>query len=155
MTFEEITNPKKFVRVADSTRSSCDEPRAMIGGEFEVRAKYYCDNTVSVWNKDKSNCWIFNRSDVRFLTPVEFNGKRIAIGDEVESGRDWYLVYGYHWFDGRWRLDLCRDNDCRGECYWLSEEEITAHRTEPDNEVEKAIQLLKDKGRIRNGMIVE
>jgi hypothetical protein len=155
MTYEEITNQPKFVRIVDSTYNPDSEKREMIGGEFEVRHEFYCDNTVGVWNKDKSDFWYFNRSDVVFLTPVKFNGKRIGIGDEVKGCGNWRKVYGYHWCDRNWCLDLVEDDNFEHGCYILSESKITDHRTSPkDLKAEECIAYLEKVGRITDGKIV-
>jgi len=156
MTFQEIINPKKYVRVIDSTYNPNKETKEMVGGEFEVRVEWYSDKTVAVWNKDKSDSWGFNRSDVQFLTPVEYKGKRVAIGDEVLYCEEWCKVYGYFWYDGYWKLNTVQNNDFENKCYYLRAEDIQDHRTPQNNEdeIQKAIELLKSKGRLVDGQIL-
>lgn len=156
MTFEEITNPKKYVRVIDSTYIPTKKTKEMVGGEFEVRIEWYSDNTVGVWDKDKSDWWIFNRSDVQFLTPVEYKGKKIAIGDEVLFASIWRKVYGYHWYNDEWELNVVSSNNFEYMCTHLYAEEIQDHRTPQTNEdeIQKAIELLKSKGRLVDGQIL-
>lgn len=128
-TFAEITNPKKWVRVIDSTYHPSEYTRAMVGGEYEVRSERHEIVSVLPRTTDKSNHWWFNRSDVVFLTPVEFEGKRIGIGDEVLMGGDWYKVYGYYWIDGEWELNVVDDKgDFGSGCDMLGANHITAHR---------------------------
>jgi hypothetical protein len=155
MTYEEITNQPKFVRIVDSTFSSLKGAREMIGGEFEVRSEYHEDNILNIWNKDKSDSWMFNRSDVVFLTPVKFNGKRIGIGDEVKWCGSWNKVYGYHWYDGNWCLETVEDDNFEHGCYIISESKITDHRTSyKDLKAEECIAYLEKVGRITDGKIV-
>lgn len=153
MNIQDIINRKKEVRIVDSTYIPADDTREMIGGEFEVRQEYYYEGIVSVWNKDKSDHFIFNRSDVRELTPLSFNGKRIAILDEVKMYSVWELVYGYGFYDGEWYLKTVKDNDFENGCSSYAESEVEDHRTGQD-EVQKAIKLLTDKGMIKDGKVI-
>lgn len=158
-TFEEITNPKKWVRVIDSTYSDVEEARAMIGGEYEVRAERLHDDTVSVWAPDRYNRYIFNRSDVVFLTPVEFEGKRIGIGDEVQiRGSFWHKVYGYYWSDGRWALNAVFAEDFEGSCHSQYADYITAHRplTAKQNDLTDAelIAEAERRGLLKEGKVL-
>lgn len=128
MTLEEIINRKAEYRVLDSTCVQIDEAAAMIGGCFERKHKNDDNGNVALWNSDKSNYWIFNESDVRELTPVPFDGNRVAIRDRVECDGKWYVVYGYHWLDGNWFLDCLREwLSLEGGCYSLTTGQIASH----------------------------
>lgn len=125
MTFEELTNPKKYVRILDSTYAKLYETLEMIGGEFEVKSEYYSHNQVGIYNSDKSNYWTFNRSDVQFLTPIEFEGRKIGIGDTIIYYGDEFKVYGYRWYDGEFIVSAVRVDDYEHGCYDLRLAEIT------------------------------
>jgi len=144
------------VRILDSTYGIIvNEAKKMIGGEFEVMRINYYDKTIYVWNKDKSNWWIFNLSDVQFLTPLSFNGRRIGIGDEVKDVYGWCEVYGYSWNDGEWGVDVAENKDYKDDTRWLTENKITDLRPlYQDDKVQKAINLLQEKGRIKDGKII-
>jgi hypothetical protein len=98
---KDIQNIKKEYRVLGSTYHPDEETKAMIGGIYECASVDYKHNLVGLYNQDKSNWHWFNLSDVQELTPLEYNGRRIGIGDWVKCGDgEWYEVYGYHWYDG-------------------------------------------------------
>ena len=158
MNYNELQNQKQYVRIIDSTyykdRDSNELSRRFIGKEFPISGIDYDNNTVVV--VDFSSRCKLNFSDVRFLTPVEFKGKKIAIGDEVLYGRDWCIVYGYFWFDGRLVLNIVKDNDYENECHCLTIDSITAHRSQGiDIKAEEAIKYLISKGLIVDGKILK
>src|SRR4051812_40263893 len=101
MDLQEIINRPKEVRVVASTNSPIEETEAMIGGEYAVLSINYKSKTVNVLTANEHIFWSFNLSDVRELTPLSYNGKRIAISDEVKWFGKWVTVYGYYWSDGR------------------------------------------------------
>lgn len=158
-TFEEITSPVKRVRVLDSTRFPDEETRVLIGGTFEVRGEFYDDNTIAVWNADKSDWYWFNRSDVQFLTPLTFKGVDIGIDDEVEAYGTWHTVYGYQWFDGEWLVAGVEDNDFEGGCGWVRNEAITAHRPLHTPQVkmtdEELVEEMRKRGLLRDGQVLK
>jgi hypothetical protein len=98
--------------------------KEMIGQELEVHTICSHEHTIRVYNKDKSNHFWFNESDVRFLTPAKFKGKSIAIGDYVETGLWEGIVTGFYVLDGMHRI-VFEDKKC-GTVYF-SEENIKAH----------------------------
>jgi hypothetical protein len=148
---------KKYteVRVLDSTHSPTKKTIAMIGGEFEVRSIFCHDGDLSVYNADKDDCFFFTLSDVRFLTPLSYKGKRIAIGDEIKWYNSWHTVCDYVWYNGKWDLLLVRDNDFDKKCYLVQETQIASHRTNSENdEVKKAIEVLEKAGKLKDGRIL-
>lgn len=132
---------KQRVRVIDSTLGPTSVTRSMVGKEYELQISDHDTEEYKV-----NDHW-FNKSDLQFLTPVEFKGKAIAIGDEVKWGGSWYMVYDYYWFDGKWNLLVVKDNDYENKCYGLRADKIFALRSpNQDDATEEAIKLLKDKG---------
>ena len=115
-----------FVRVMRNTTNPCikvmDE---MIGQELEVRESSYNLDNIYVWNKDKSDFWIFNKSDVRFLTAGMHKKNHIAIGDEVLVGNRWRKVTGFYMYDNRAKILTGTLADTN---FWV-ESEIKNHRT--------------------------
>ena len=113
----------KKVKVIDSTFQPTNRTKALIGKVLEVYSEYEYDNTLAVWNEDKTDWHCFSKSDVQFITPMEFKGEPIFIGDTVNGG----LVYDYYWYDGEWKLVAVRDNDWETGCYERHESNIISH----------------------------
>ena len=143
MTIPKIT-PR--YRVLDSTRILGEEKRAVIGGECKRRYKIDYDNTIALWNADESLGWVFNESDVVELTPLEFEGKSIAIGDEISDGWSWFKVYDYCWFDGKWELHAAENRDYENGCNTFKLEDITDLRQQlpKDTKNQKALAKIKE-----------
>jgi len=117
------------VRVMKSTvgLGNNQEINEMIGQELEVHTICPHDNTIRVYNKDKSDFWWFNESDVRFLTPAKFKGNSIAIGDYVERlDGNKGIVTGFYEYDGETRIVVERK---KNGTMTFNEENITAHNT--------------------------
>jgi len=115
------------VRVMKDTRTpGIKAMKEMIGQELEVYEICPHDNTVCVYNKDKSYHFWFNESDVRFLTPAKFEGNSIAIGDYVEGEAGKGIVTGLFECDGETRIAFETEKD---GTITFSEENITAHNT--------------------------
>ena len=94
-----------WVRVMGNTKNpSNKESNEMIGQEREVYESNYYSNTICVYNKDKSDYYYFNKSDVRFLTPAMFNGNHVAIDDEVFVDGVWKKVLGFYVYDNKIRM---------------------------------------------------
>ncbi len=149
MNLQQIREQKKEVRILSSNNAPNDTTREMIGGVFEVRTKNYEDETMTVWDKDKTVSWHFNFSDTQPLIPLSHNRVRIGIGDEVRYCGNWHEVHGYSWYNGKWNINIAKNKDYE-DCSDLLGDEIEAHRPLYKNdEVEKAIQLLKDKGLLK------
>jgi len=110
----------------DTITSEIEKMNKMIEQELEVYEICPHDNTVCVYNKDKSDYWYFNESDVRFLTPAKFEGNSIAIGDYVEGEADKGIVTGLFECDGETRIAFETEKD---GTITFSEENITAHNT--------------------------
>ena len=115
------------VRVMRNTEdSNNEEMKEMIGQELEVYEICPHDNTILVYNKDKSDFWWFNESDVRFLTPAKFKGNSIAIGDYVETISYKGIVTGFYEYDGETRIVVETE---KNGTMTFNEENITAHNT--------------------------
>jgi len=121
-----ITTETNYVRVIGNTKDpKIKAMNDMVGQDFEVRTSYYNDDTISVWNKDKSKSWLFNKADVRFLTPAMYKGKNIAIGDEVKASAKWRKVLGFYMYYNIVRISVGSVEDT----YVYLESEIKDHRT--------------------------
>lgn len=80
-------NEQPEVRVIASSRCTDDGTRQeMIGKEYKVETIDYSDNSLRI-----NSLW-FNFSDVQWLTPLSFNGRRIAVGDSVKWCGEWCEV---------------------------------------------------------------
>lgn len=152
MNLKELQNMKPRVRIIDSNRY--ESSKELIGKELEVRVINYEDNIISVYNENKADIFWLNLSGVRFLTPLKFKGKSIAIGDEILWAGVWRTVYDYSWYDGEFMIGTVKDNNFV-DCWSLKESGIKDHRTTSEpSEVEKAIKFLEDAGKIINGKII-
>ena len=137
MTYEELQNQIPEVRIIAT------------GEEFKVDNIDY--SSKKVWLKSGET---YSFSEVRFLTPLSFKGKRIAIGDEVKVYDDWYKVYGYSWFNGRYFLLLVGDNNFEAGCMRIYIGEIQDHRTTPKDSDQVHIDALIKSGRLKDGKIL-
>lgn len=128
MNLTQILNRVPEYRVNASTYAPSSETKTMIGGEFTVSTIDYEDEIVSLYTKGKSNFWTFNFSDVQELTPLSFNGKRIAIGDEVQhdEGDVWQKVVFCSPFEDEWGIEIIDEDD---DVVFCPVNDITAHRT--------------------------
>jgi len=148
--YKDLQNMPTMVRILDSTFSSDEEK--MIGGEYEVRTEHHLNNIFTVWNKDKSDYYYFNKSDLQELTPIEHNGYRIGIGDWVECDDEWFEVYGYHWWNDQFFLNIARVIDSKPDyssCWSRIQRNI--HEVKPlykeiDDETQQKIEDLKKLG---------
>lgn len=109
----------------------------MIGGECEAKVSYHNDGKIGVWNKDKSDFWFFNKSDVRFLTPIKFKDRHIAIGDwvKIKQFEGWYEVVNFAQTNEKEKL-LVNDDDIVG---FVEEHEIQDH--DPGIETDEYIEI--------------
>lgn len=97
------------------------------GIEWEVREIYYSTDGICCWGDKERNCyWTGNLSDVRLLTPVEYKGRKIAVGDRVVFRNDWYEVMGYSWVLGCWAINVVCPNDVN-DTHRLISKEIESH----------------------------
>ena len=122
---------KKY-KVLKSTYNPTQSTEAMIGKEYECRAELYYDNTISLRNG--VYVYIFNKSDLAEVTPIQFKGKSICIGDEVEWDDTWYKVTDYFKYDGVYRLVV--ENKEQGT-HLINKIEITDHKTQGQTETIK------------------
>ncbi len=133
MTFDEIVSrPRRF---------RCR------GKELELRSEATYLDTICLWAEDKSGWTHFSRSDVSELTPLSFEGRGIAIGDEVQYDKVWYQVYGFFWLERKWKILSVRNNNFDNSCWFFEQGDITAHRTPndvPPRTVEQVIASLPD-----------
>lgn len=132
---------------------------ALIGKEVEVRRESYYDNTITVWNEDKSDSWFFNKSDVVELTHVTHVNRWIGIGDEVSLYGTWIKVYGEHFHDGEWRLNCVKNDDFEKGCYVITEGDITDHKplgvSHPTLSDQDLIKELERRNLIRDGKVLK
>lgn len=93
--YKEVMQTRK-VRVERDTLLTIrrTDREALIGKTLDVRFQNYNNNTIEVWNEDKSDSWTFNTSDVtEMMSPFEY---RFGFGDKVKLG-NWageYTVIG-------------------------------------------------------------
>lgn len=127
MNLQELRDKPREWKVIDNTHSPVEQTKEMIGGIFEERASYNYDKTVSLYNKNKTDFWIFNLSDLQEMTPLEYNGVRIGIGDEIMWNGKWREVYDYIWYDGKWRISTVYDGDYQNN-YLLADYDIEDHK---------------------------
>lgn len=116
-------NEQPEVRVIASTCAPSESTRAMIGKEYKVDTIFYYDKTLAVNNS------IFNFSDVVWLTPLSFNGRRIALGDEVKWKEEWYELQTFFNSHGKVRLVVQNYNKIT---WYLDPKDIVDHRTPQD-----------------------
>lgn len=114
------------VRVIASTLAPSSITKAMIGKEYKVKFINYDDKTICADDR------YFNFSDVQWLTPLSFNGRRVAVGDEVKISGDWRTVVA--------PLTLGENNHyiiVRGLFgpICINETDISAHRTPQDTAI--------------------
>jgi len=152
---KDLQNMPVMVRVI-STKSNDEEQQNMVGGEFEVRITFsHYNNKRHVYTKDKSDYFLFNESELQVLTPVKYNGVTIGIGDKI-NGKE---VYGFHWYDGTWKLNCVQEGDLQGDCYNRSKRDITSHiplhTPTPKMSDEEMIAELTKRGRLKEGVILE
>jgi len=122
-----ITIETNWVRVIGNTICPDNEKmNDMIGQELEVKYSNYANNTFTVWNKNKSDYWCFNKKDVRFLTPATFNERHIAIGDEVLVDGEWKKVLGFYVYSSKVFIPTGTPENT----FTYSVSDIKDHRTE-------------------------
>jgi len=123
-----ITIETNWVRVIGNTRNpEIKEINEMVGLESDVFTSDYYDDTICVWNKDKTRAHCFNKTDVRFLTAGMHNEEYIAIGDEVLAVGEWRKVFGFYMYDNEAMLQTGTLEATQN----FPESSIRDHRTEP------------------------
>ncbi|MHA1401192.1 MAG: hypothetical protein ACTSQE_12655 [Candidatus Heimdallarchaeaceae archaeon] len=120
MTLQELQNRKVEVKVLDNPT---EDTKALIGKVLEVRAIYYYDKRMGVWDEDKRYYHMLNISDVQFMTPLSYNGVQIGIGDTVNGG----IVYGFNWINGKYFLETVRNNNFEDSYCGISETYFKSH----------------------------
>lgn len=151
---EDLKNMPTEVRVlANTSKRGREEMDKMVGGIFKQRSKHDYDKTRSIWNKDKSDFWWFNESELQELTPLEYNGHRIGIGDWVYAYGEWHEVYGYYWYDNEFRLNTAKIEKNKpnySNCWNTTLQGMTdikpLYKKEEDDATTQAIELLKNNG---------
>lgn len=146
MTIDDFIVPQaEWVRIVASTRATVPEVNAMIGKEFPVDGRNFETNSVLV-RSASGILFGFNASDVRTLTPLSFNGRRIAVGDIVSNSGTPFVVYGYEWYDGEFHVLCVLEGDFDKNCYRFSMSRIHLHR--PSNRTaEDVLAALSDADR--------
>jgi len=136
-----ITIETNHVRVIGNTRNPDSErPNKIIGQECEVNNSYYGCGTISVWDKNKTEIFLLNKIDVRFLIPAMFNEKHLAIDDEVFVQSRWKKVLGFCMYDNKVRI-LSGTLEDTNE---YEEEDIQDHRTETLSLTGKEVDVIVD-----------
>lgn len=98
----------------------------MIGNIYDVirTLDRYDAINVNVNNVDKSPLIYFNKNEYQIVTPVEFEGVPICIGDTVERS---YIVYGFKYCDAKWVILMANNGDYESSCYWSSGSTLSSH----------------------------
>lgn len=145
-----------MARVLSSTWTIDEEKEKMIGGDFEVRDIYYEIKLYVLWNKDKKNSYGFSFSDIQILTPVEYKGRLVGVGDEVLYNDSWYEVFGWTIYDTRivLRVSLGKNYEFNSMLEDNEIQDIRPLYPIQDDEVQKAIELLVKKGKLVDGKIL-
>ena len=81
--------------ISNTTNPEDEEKNKMIGEEYEIEASNFCNDIVKIYPKNKEVARTFNKSDVRFLTPMKFGDRHIAIGDWVKVDDVWNKVVSF------------------------------------------------------------
>lgn len=82
-------------RVLDSTYDVAhkDEYKEIIGQDLKEFKINHLEKRVHL---EKGNTlYHFNRSDLQPLTPVQYKGRYVGVGDEVRFSGAWYEVFGW------------------------------------------------------------
>ena len=136
-----ITIETNWVRVIGNTRNPNNQKmNEMIGEECEVNTSFHDNGPICIWDKDKSDFWIFNKSDVRFLIPAMFNEKHLAIDDEVFVQSRWKKVLWFFMYDNKVKI-LAGTLEDTNE---YEEEDIQDHRTETLSLTGKEVDVIVD-----------
>lgn len=139
-----ITEYKRMFRVIGG------ELKELIGDEFELHTDYIQDNLVMLKTPThRFTETTFKKSNVQELTPLSFDNRRIAIGDEVMWVDGWYLVYGYFWGENEWKVQIVGNNDWSNGCCDIYEEHVRDHRTPQNNKVDLSDDELLEEVRKR------
>lgn len=97
---QDLQSMPLYGRVIDSTYSPDSElKKTMIGREYKIDATFHNNKAYSLAGHT------FNFSDIQLLTPVEYKGIKIGIGDEISTGgENWCEVFDWYWFDDKFIL---------------------------------------------------
>ncbi len=135
---EDYKNQKKEVRgLGNGYSPDVSDKNQLIGGIFKVRAEYYYDNTISVYDEYKTANGLFNKSDVQFLTPISYKGYRVGVGDMVKAYGGWHEVFAYVWHSDRWALRAAINKNYN-KCLYVEEDDIEDIKPlyKPSDEIE-------------------
>lgn len=159
MTYEEYKALPKLVKIID-VECYEGEVKEMLWGVFGIKIDFYYDKTLGVWDKDKSDFWIFKENQVQRMTPVKFNGEYIGEGDTITYDNKKYTVieYGY---DEKGIVISTLNQD--KEQIWFYANEIHSHTPLYTTNTNKKIELtneqlveeLEKRGLLENGKILK
>jgi len=107
---KDIQELKTMVRVMDSTYFPKQQTKVMIGLDLELKHPSDKSGRTGVYYKESNYYW-FNKSDLQKLTPIEYKGRLVGEGDMVLYNGRWLEVYGYHWYDDKFKLDTAIEKD--------------------------------------------
>lgn len=118
------------------------------GKEFDIIINNHSDRVISIAPWDQ---YLYDYSEIQFLTPVKYEWRYIGIGDKVISwSSDVREVYGYS-FCGEWIIDTTKDYYLT---VWIAERDIKniqpLHQLKPKIELssEEMIEELQRRGKI-------
>ena len=123
------------------------------GKEFDIvynnyREKHICIKNIRPWYV------IYQYSEIQFLTPVQYEGRYIGLGDKV-NGEE---VFDYCWYDSGWNMRSAREYD---NIHVYKEDEIASfeplHQLTPKIELstEEMIEELKRRWVVTQGNIIK
>jgi len=146
-----ITEYKRMFRVIGG------EYPDLIGQELELHTDYITTETVEL--KFEKTTTLFKKSDVQELTPLSFNNRRIAFGDEVKWNNEWYVVYGYNWL-GEWLIGaILNTNDWNSLSIQITNFGVRDHRTPQNNKVDlsddELLEEVRKRGLIESKEVVK
>jgi hypothetical protein len=122
MNLQELRDKPREWKVIDTTRSFA--PKQIEGNILEEYIYHNGNKTVTLCGEDLHT---FLLSDLQEMTPLEYNGVRIGIGDEIMWNGKWREVYDYIWYDGKWRISTVYDGDYQNN-YLLADYDIEDHK---------------------------
>lgn len=168
-TLQDYITRKTYWRILRNTRRPDNkEMNEMVGGIFEQYSFHDYHKTVSLYNKDKSNYWTFNLSDLQQVYGQEVNGKvkyfekdgyAIGVGDTVVVDSDEYIVFEFDIYGGEVMIRAFnkeKEPFQNTNTFNLDEiDKVIPLQSQPLPMTEEAmIEHLKKVGRIKNGEVV-
>ena len=122
------------------------------GNEFDIASNHFDEASVKIKNI-KPWTITYSYSEIQFLTPVQYKGRYIGLGDKV-NGEE---VFDYCWYDSGWNMRSAREYD---NIHVYKEDEIASftplHKLTPKIELstEEMIEELKRRWVVTQGNVI-